>query len=1316
MNHNTTQYQVPPGPHGEFHSSHLHVQKIPTFPLSSPIREEIPTPDESPGSSQLTTSREGNPFASSEDYFAQVAPFETDDAIQFGSQTEENHKTYKPLGETLQPGRPSRWDSIKRPGRTIMKRNPKEASANKKTRPGLNLVTNFSNDTKYRRDAVSKRRQSVGRGFIDLNDLKLLSKGKETAKPVNENRLLPERRPSSTEGYVEIKDSVTVTSRGLHATNRVKQMRKSPLDALRASPSKMQDLSPSDRPIMIGLSISYNNAGAVPPAKAKRLGDESTPIKNTLGSPNSQRSTNTTPITPTIVVTPAREDNPWDSFSGGGSPEKRHTRPASSIYSQPTPRVKDGRPPSIIPPVPAIPASHSVSKPIEVVDVFVDQASTPARRHRAFSVGTVFEDDSPVYRRASRPRSMSDESRLQVGKSSRYSIDTIATRPRSQGWWNLLLSPLLSRSNTIASKISFRSPQDETPPAVPPFPFAVSHSLQIDNGRYGEKHFEDEVSFFSPDTPFSSEEKESVWASAAGTVGKPSGEREGSDSDNDDEWVDDDCSQMSSRQSRDKTSHISTVSAQTIPFMISSPTSAGYTQENFHKGVHVPSTKEQIPSPLQSVSPDTGVFCNNLAAFPPVPGGNVRIQNKNPNNPFFQRFADSVRNGSDARERSNSDSTVIEDEPDVSPNVRQATVTPLLRAAPIGPFLTGPTAPLPPIPRRVSPRRVSPPPKSTDISPSPSVGTSNTQPPPYSPPKKITKNFRRYRALLPSDLQPQPQSLGPVSSETQMQMTTRNGILLSNIQQPQPPLATYSARNNSLPRGVLPPRPPNSHVHVSDVERPANVRANNEYRRQRLEREDQVARKVGGLWRGRGCFSNRGCFGRSGREGRNRRRWYVGIGAVLIVTIIVSVVLAVTLTRKRDDSPESRWLNLTGYPPMPTGVSTVAGPNAVIANSGCIRPSSMWSCALPKEKHDANLPFDPDQPNFRIQINFQNGTFIHSTIPSNQAARKRSIFTFLETLNSTPSALRRRRSLHRRGGGLSPIPAPPRIEEQVFLGNTSDGVNAPFAGEDTPFFATFLSPEPITISTRHRRDTPTPHVTDPDDLADAIPNPAHNPDGTAAPANLLPLPVAQPIRLYDRGLRTEHYGFYTYYDRSILLKADRPLNNDSNTSVVPDDKNGGSSRSAARFRCTWTQTRFLVQIWTSPSKNKMRLVPQSSATPSDTPSKKSSSSSPSPDSSTQFIHTSVTDFTRPGSFPYPITIALDRHGGDPSSKMVYCYQLDLEQRYIMDSKRVQIEDRGFGGHLVNPGLLLGSNNSSAGGFDGGEGGCRCEWRNWLTTR
>ncbi|EEH21502.2 hypothetical protein PABG_03718 [Paracoccidioides brasiliensis Pb03] len=1276
-------------------SSHLRVHTMPTFPLSSPIREEIPTPFESPRSSQLAQSDQANPFESTEDNFCEGVFLNSSYAGNNVGRTDDLQNL---LDEPSQAPRPSRWDSIKRPGRTIMKRNGKEGPA-KKIRPGLNLVTNFANDTKYKRDAASKRRQSVARGFIDLQDLKLLPIGKETAKQTPERRLGTIRRRSSTKGYGQIKDGLGETVRGPNTSSHAQQSKKWPLDALRVSPSKTQDLSPSDRPIMIGLSVPYNDT--IVSGKTKRTGNDNTPTK-ILASPTSQKSSNTTPVTPSIIVTPARDNNPWDPFSG--NPEAYRTRPASSVYSQPTPRVKDSRPKSIIPPVPAIPTSHTSVKAMETSDIYVDQASTPARRHRAFSTGTVFEDDSPSNQRLSRPRSFSEESKQEL--PSRFSVDTIATRRRSQGWWNFLLSPLLSRSNTIASKMSLKSPQDETPPAIPPFPNALS-------AHVADKYVE--VSFFSPDTPLSGEEKESIWASSAATAGKPNVGREAFDSEIDDDY-DDDCSQSSPRQASNKTSHFSTFSTQTVPFMISSPSSAGFSQQHFYESVHDQFTTSRVSQFSPSANPYPRPF-RNAESFSPMSNVRTQIQqNQNFNNPFFQRFADSVRYGEDSRERSNSDSTVIEDEPDFSPNVRQATVTPFVRAAAVGPFQTTSTIPARPLPTRdqkLLPAMVpsmSTQQKKSDSSPSLSLESSTTQPPPYSPPKRITQ-FRRYRAIPPPNLQPQPLSPGPLSPASQTQMASRGGILLSTMQQPQPPAAVFDPSNNHVRRGVLPPCLPNNPVHLSDVGRPTNVRAQNESRRQRLEREDEIGRMVGGLWRGRGCFSDRGCFGRPGREGRKKRRWYMGIATVLTIIIVVSIVLAVTLTRRHHDEAEpARWLNLTGYPPMPMGISTVAGPDAAVSNSGCIRPRSMWSCALPKENQEANKPFDSDQPNFRLQINFRNGSFLHSTVPSQSTTAKRSIFTFLATLNPLPGLLSRR-SLQTRDTKFSPNPAPPSNREQTFLGNTTDGVTAPFAGEDTPFFATFLSPESKTATTRQRRADILGSSGDLN-LTYVIPQPAQNSDGTSAPANLHPLPISQPIRLYDRGLPTEHYGFYSYYDRSIFLKYDIPLNS-TITDVAPDDEHGGSTRAAARHRCTWTQTRFLVQFWTKPSQNNMNLTPTPSATSS-------------PDSKTPFP-TLTMNFTRPVSFPYPITIALDRHGGDPKSKMVYCYKLDVAQRYLMESKQLQIEQRNFGGSLINPGKLFNGMPSAGGiekrtvdmdvgGFDGGNGGCRCEWRNWLRSR
>jgi hypothetical protein len=98
------------------------------------------------------------------------------------------------------------------------------------------------------------------------------------------------------------------------------------------------------------------------------------------------------------------------------------------------------------------------------------------------------------------------------------------------------------------------------------------------------------------------------------------------------------------------------------------------------------------------------------------------------------------------------------------------------------------------------------------------------------------------------------------------------------------------------------------------------------------------------------------------------------------------------------------------------------------------------------------------------------------------------------------------------------------------------------------------------------------------------------------------------------------------------------------------------------------------------------------------------------------------DMHAPGSFPYPVTVTVDRHGGDAQRKGIYCYGLGHDHR-IMDSVRMWIaEDRAFGGKLVNPAAVPGanrnvlerrySNDGYYGGIDGGAGGCSCQWQNW----
>jgi hypothetical protein len=403
--------------------------------------------------------------------------------------------------------------------------------------------------------------------------------------------------------------------------------------------------------------------------------------------------------------------------------------------------------------------------------------------------------------------------------------------------------------------------------------------------------------------------------------------------------------------------------------------------------------------------------------------------------------------------------------------------------------------------------------------------------------------------------------------------------------------------------------------------------------------------------------------------------WCCGCCIIILVLLAIIVPVTVVLTKKHNhdskaQDPPSQWLNLTDYPAIPTGFSTIAQPEANVEQSGCVAPATIWSCALPKEQQQSISPNKPDQPNFRLKITFENGTVVD---PTKTLGTKRAV-------NPVSAGAFIRSQLLAARAPPSASPAPPSIQDQTFLGKNTDGNLAPFEGEDTPFFITFEEP----LSTASSRLAKRAGADDASNITSVIPPPDVNADGTAKPANLYPLPSAQPLRLYNREKADEHYGFYVYYDRSIFLKS---IKSDTGRGGNPADVDGGSPVDAATQRCTFSQTRFLVQIWTKSQGTKALL--QGSAS------------------------NSSTIFKRPGSFPYPVTVTLDRHGGDPTKKNVYCYSIETDGTIKdTDSSRFFIfEDRKFGGNLVNGTQGL---NVTTGPIDGGTGGCSCQWQNWIT--
>lgn len=1219
---------------------HLQIPTIPTFPFSSPIVEEVVTPYPDSDSPER---RINNPFRSSDDSLPSVTGnFPNNNECDLGQ---------RPV-----------WDSASR---------EKEANQDiqtvisKKARPDLNLVTNFTSSGT--RQAAENDRKLPAKSFLDLNDLKSLSKSKSNDLAQDEGSQRAWK--TKARGYQELRDDTD-------GFGHVRRVEKQSLLRMISRKAKrpIKDLSPSDRPILIGLSV---------------------PADQVVNTEATGQKAQQTPVTPSIVITPAVEDRYWDSSWNAQKTQK--TRPPSSVYSQPTPFMKPNRIESI-PPVPAIPALNTLPNSDKHVRNLVDESPQQNWKRRSCSAGVYSDNELSPQEQYTLGRSLSNDSRLTL--PNRLSLETISNRRRSQGWWNVLLSPMLSRSSTVSTRYGARA-EDGSPPPIPTMILNphTPHSHNI----FNEKQWGSGVSAFSPDTP---EERNGNKTQSGITAWPDLGDWDkGRENRNMNAGIPH--SPDYPNDVGNETSPKSASSTQTIPFVMSTTINQGRAFQNM-PCQHGQSSNEQCSICIgrskvdrflaETATSSHGSFpdSQNKFAFSQSP-----ISHQIPDNPFFQRFVADLRNEEARRSRSDSGSTTIEDdEPEFSPHLRKATATPLYWQNGATPTFVQPSAAVPistTPPTRVADKVLDPvaarkPSNPTWATHDPRA--SDSIPPPYSSP--TPSKVRRYRAIFPPGQQPY--SPGPISPEGNNITAVRGGIPLSGVGGIRHPPAVYQPGNSAYdPNKSLPPRPVAAPVTLASINGPAGEKAKIETRRRRHEKEDAVGKKVGGLWRGRGCFSNRGCFGRGGREGRRRRRWWFVLIILLLVLVITSIIVAILVTRKRGEPPEvqSRWLNLTGYPAMPTGVSTIGGPDPVDSNPQCVHPSTLWSCALPWEDRK-NQQYDSDMPNFKIQIAFKNGTYPHSTAVKTQVKRSIGFDGFM------PQTLLHR-TLQSRDEDFTPNPAPPHLEDIEFLANTTDGVASPYIGEETPFYATFLSMASRgNQEKRHSARGILPNLTD------IIPQPKSAPDGTAPPAVLYPLPINQPLRLFDRGLPTEHYGFFTYFDRSIFLKSTAPINA-SGTAELQAEKDGGVPKPDARVQCTWSQTRFLVQIWTEPGKGNRRLL-----------------GDPRDATNGTAVTDYSSDFTRPGTFPYPVTIKLDRHGGDAKKKMVYCYGINQQSQIELNQRKLQLEFRDRGGILINPaagifnltqpGKKTDRRDDAWRPIDGGTAGCKCEWRNFYTVR
>jgi len=1276
---------------------------VPKFPLSSPISEEIESPS----------------CSSAEDKdLERTRPF--DFLVKATRQKVESRQAQAHAQAQIRDGRSSR--EISGSGSRLSIRGITKKKKNAAKPVGLNLVTDFT----LSEPPVQYRENEVGNApmaFVDLNDLKQLSRARGK-----------ERTAQKKHGPFQSRNPFLKETSQVQPEQQQQQLERqndSPQETINPfldpnlqdpfSDRSEHGLSPSDRHVMIGLTVPY--AVSYRPKDSDGLGDQHTPL------------------TPSIIVTPAREDAPWST----PSPETLRPRATSSVYSQPTPR---GWEHEDVPPVPAIPEQHKNGMGSNFLKAHFNAMT---RKHRSMSADTIFEDaDVHSTERSHRNSHTSIDDIDQVPLASRLSVNTTATRPESQGWWTYLLSPLLGKKSPISPNF----PRDGI----------TSPSSKGTKEWWEEK----ESSHFSPDTPQTAvinwddgpkipaqgqarslDDEQTTIIQKRQTILStmfPNGRIQGEAA----EYY-----QACAHELFSKTpffecvDHICSI---TPPGAISTPIDdcPGETRDRgliFAEahGANEEEAKKSMGGVAGSVAGTKGLLIDidspDLSTKPHEHSKEIGASS-----PASSSSSDSW----DTSLVDDNEKDVPEPPKDTSRGVPETTPAPQpihpQEVQPPEPVQPPPQAPIyqPPAAEPAPPQPVPPPqippaqpqiihnyygapqePAVMQPQPQPQPAPhyipvfppQNGIPPPQEPRPQTNAEVSDWPKAAPAPplttdrslgqegsqahIEDQPHANEPISPGFQRAAGGPGAIQLSqvnpnsrghseedhDINAPAPAYSQYP--REEYRETPLPPRYDQHPAPRAAIMDPTGPVGPIETRRRRLEREDAAGRKVGGLWRGRGCISNKGCFGRSGREGRLRRRWYLGICTLFLIIIIVAIVLATTLTKKGDDTPvQSNWLNLTGYPPMPTGISTIAGTETQDSTSTCIQPSELWSCALPKDQQSENKPYKANEPTFRIQILFRNGTYDNSTAVTKS----------------------------RRGNiDWTPSPAVPNSSDQAFIGNTTDGNSSPYAGEETPFYITILSPVHLSSTNIYRRtNTKSSNETGiiASNLTDIFPPPEEISDGTAAPAKLYPLPSSQPIRLYNRDKENEHYGFYTYFDKSIFSSSRSALDSQTKDSDS-NDKMGGSTKDDARVRCTWSQTRFLVQIWTKPERLGQSLL--SRGTSSSTGSKTSSSATATSTSSTATSSSSATDYIRPGSFPYPVSITVDRHGGDEMKKLVYCYAVD-GGKYNITDKMLLVENRGVGGTLVNPVQGgSGSKSDEYGGIDGGSGGCGCQWVNWIST-
>ncbi|PWW72297.1 hypothetical protein C7212DRAFT_348332 [Tuber magnatum] len=284
---------------------------------------------------------------------------------------------------------------------------------------------------------------------------------------------------------------------------------------------------------------------------------------------------------------------------------------------------------------------------------------------------------------------------------------------------------------------------------------------------------------------------------------------------------------------------------------------------------------------------------------------------------------------------------------------------------------------------------------------------------------------------------------------------------------------------------------------------------------------------------------------------RKGRRCVFAVMGLVLLAIIIAVVVGVVTTRKNkygsdDDDTSKESANIESLLPEPReGMHVVKSRGKPEVVSSCVSESSLWSCDLPSDSPFPKiaLPDGSVLPEFRFIIRKETGSG-----PDTRT-------------NSTP--------------------APEDAADYASVAEVDDVRGDSKSGDMTEYYISLVTQDPSSMDQGPNRTTdsmPSPPSTSEANGSSKSPRKRglrfKRQDLSAPVKNMFPETAeSQPLRSFDSGLDTEHYGFHMYYTKTIHVTS-------LSESSTLDLAGGPPPNRGADTDVRWERTRFKVVIWT----------------------------------------------------------------------------------------------------------------------------------------